>query len=352
MPRASKGARLWLRPERKDFGKEQPAVWLIRDGNHIESTKCGASDREGAERRLAEYISTKYAPERRNSRHPASIPVADVLMIYLQDKAPKHARPKETAGRVDFLLRFWGDKTLAQVSGSACRAYVNFRKYSASARRELEDLRSAINHHRREGLCSEVVEVSLPEKSLPRERWLTRLEAANLLRSARRRSPHIARFILVGLYTGTRAGAICGASLKQASGRGFIDLNRGIFYRKAEGAKLTKKRQPPIPLPPRLLAHIRRWARLGICEKAIVEWKGKPVKRVTKAFALAAKDAGLTDVTPHTLRHTAATWMKENGAETADVAKYLGMTEAMVEERYGHIGPKAHARAITAISKR
>lgn len=352
MPRTSKGARLWLRPERKDSGKEQPAVWIIRDGRHTESTKCGVSDREGAERRLSEYIAAKYAPERKNSRHPSAIPIADVLMIYLQDKAPKHTRPKETAGRVGFLLRFWGDKTLSQVSGSACRSYVNFRKSIASARRELEDLRSAINHHRREGLCSEVVEVALPEKSLPRERWLSRDEAAKLLISAWRRSPHIARFILVGLYTGTRSGAICGASLTQVSGRGYVDIKRGIFYRRAEGAKLTKKRQPPIPLPPRLLAHISRWSKLGLCKKAIVEWKGKPIKRVSKAFALAAHEAGLSDVTPHTLRHTAATWMKENGAETADVAKYLGMTEAMVEERYGHIGPKAHARAIRAISKR
>ena len=33
---------------------------------------------------------------------------------------------------------------------------------AAAARRELEDLRAAINHHRREGLCSEIVSVVLP----------------------------------------------------------------------------------------------------------------------------------------------------------------------------------------------
>ena len=41
---------------------------------------------------------------------------------------------------------------------------------AAAARRELEDLRSAINHHRPEGLCSEFVSVVLPEKSASRER--------------------------------------------------------------------------------------------------------------------------------------------------------------------------------------
>ena len=34
---------------------------------------------------------------------------------------------------------------------------------------------------------------------------------------------------------------------------------RGIFYRKPIGKRATKKRQTPAPIPPRLLAHLRRW---------------------------------------------------------------------------------------------
>ena len=47
---------------------------------------------------------------------------------------------------------------------------------------------------------------------------------------------HVARFVLVGLYTGTRSGAICNAALTPAIGRGFIDLENGVFYRRALGA--------------------------------------------------------------------------------------------------------------------
>jgi hypothetical protein len=43
---------------------------------------------------------------------------------------------------------------------------------------------AAINHHRQEGLCSEVVGVALPEKSQAREGWLTRDQAARLLWAA------------------------------------------------------------------------------------------------------------------------------------------------------------------------
>jgi integrase len=40
----------------------------------------------------------------------------------------------------------------------------------------------------------------------------------------------------------------------------------------------------------------------------VIEFAGKPVDRVTKAFARVAADAKVKDVTPHVLRHTAVTW--------------------------------------------
>ena len=42
-----------------------------------------------------------------------------------------------------------------------------------------------------------------------------------------------------------------------AVGRAFVDLDRGIYYRRKQGAAKTNKRQPPVPIPPRLLAHLR-----------------------------------------------------------------------------------------------
>src|SRR5262249_43758391 len=140
---------------------------------------------------------------------------------------------------------------------------------AAAARRELEDLRAAINHHRREGLCSEIVAVALPEKAPGREVWLTRAQAARLIWAAWRARQvmrdgvtargvgrHTARFVLVGLYSGTRHAAICAASPHVAIGRGYIDLERGVFHRRQRGARETKKRQPPARLPDRLLAHL------------------------------------------------------------------------------------------------
>jgi len=152
---------------------------------------------------------------------------------------------------------------------------------------------------------------------------------------------HLARFILVGLYTGTRHAAICSAAFNPAVGRGHIDLEAGVFYRQRQGSRQTKKRQPPVRLPDRLLAHLRRWKRLGTAKHAVVEWNGKPVASVRKSFAAAAKAAGIDrHITPHVLRHTAATWAMQRGSDVWAAAGWLGMSAEVLERVYGHHSPE------------
>jgi len=158
------------------------------------------------------------------------------------------------------------------------------------------------------------------------------------VKTERRSRRHVAKFILVGLYTGTRAGAICGGALQPTVGRGWIDVDRGVFYRRPPRQRETNKRQPPVPLPPQLLAHLRRWKRSG--QRFIVEWNSKPVKAIEKAFANTVADAGLgPDVTPHVLRHTAATWLMQSGTNPWEAAGFLGMSVDMLLERCGHHHP-------------
>ena len=127
--------------------------------------------------------------------------------------------------------------------------------------------------------------------------------------------------VLVGLYTGTRHAAICSAAFQPAIGRGHVDLERGVFHRRAQRRRETKKRQTPVRLSRRLIAHLRRWHRLGQATHAVVEWNGKPVKSVRKGFAAAVAEAGISKhVTPHTLRHTSATWMMQAGVDVWEAA--------------------------------
>ncbi len=365
MPRQSKGPRLWLQPARKDRKKNviEQAVWVIREGSTKRSTGCGPREIEQATGALRDYLNAK-PTERRRDRDPNSVAIADVVAIYTEDVVSKHARPKETAGRLNRILDFFGDKTLAFLNKKTCADYARKRGSEAAARRELEGLRAAVRHHWEAGLCVALTPVVLPDRGEGRERWLTRKEAAHLLRTARRMrqkqfgkmtdratAQHVAQFILAGLYTGTRAGAICGAALDQPTiGRSWIDLENGVFYRQAVGRRRKKnKQQTPVRLPPRLLAHIRRWKRKRISTRALIEWNGKPVKRINKAFRSVRQAAGFgDDVIPHTLRHTCATWLAQRGVPTWEAAGYLGMTEKTFIDVYGHHHPDHQKNAVNA----
>ncbi|MBK3664901.1 site-specific integrase [Bradyrhizobium diazoefficiens] len=378
MPRTSKGPRLWKRPSRRKDGKLiASAVWIIKDGGKHIATGCVASPGDTAppkeaQQALSEYIATKYRPERRH-RDIEDIDCADVLAIYLADRGEAVSENDDLAARIERLNQFWGGKMLADVNSSSCAAYVQHRGRAGGARRDLEAFRAAINHHAKEGLHRGVVRVSLPSKGERRDRWLERQEAAaliwhcwryrekqtvhagqnkgSLVHTDRRPLRHIARFILIGLYTGTRAGAIATASPDREEGMSFVDLERGIFYRKAIGKKATKKRQTPAPIPPRLLAHMRRWKRRQLIAKCFVEYNGKPISSVKKGFASAVRLAGLPGkVSPHTLRHTAATWLMQRGAALWEAAGFLGMSVEVLQENYGHHHPDYMQGAATAIT--
>lgn len=353
MPRRSKGPRLWLRPARPDG---TAASWFVLDGPRQRGTGLGAraSEHEKAEALRAYLISKHIETVSTGSRDPTQILADDVLAKYVRDKAP----PYETLLRVKALARFWGGKTLAMVTGDNCRAYAATRT-SGAARRELEDFRAAINHHRREGLHDKIVSVVLPPKSAPRERWLTREEAAHLILTAwryreqqnfrateRRTRQHVARFMIVARYMGSRAGVICSASIerKRPAGRAWVDLTTGRFYGRPEGERATKKRKQVVVVPARLLAHLRRWRDRG--QRYVVQWNGDPVLRITKAHAAAVAAAGFgPEVTPHIWRHSVATWLMQKGTNESDAADYLGMTVQTLHRVYRHHRPD-HSKGV------
>jgi integrase len=403
MPRRSKGARLWLRPPRRKGRRIiANAVWIILDGKQHFATGCLAHQIGEAERCLADYVSSKYRPAR-HARDIAQIDVADVLSIYLDDCGARVVDQPKLERCITRLNNYWGGKMLSEITNEECRAYVRSRGKIGGARSDLETLRAAINHHAKQNLHRETVHVSLPAKGQPRDRWLTRTEAGRLLwaetvhvslpakgqprdrwltrtetgrllwacwryrekqtvhrgkqrgnqiETDKRSLRHLARFILIGLYTGTRAGAIASASPYRDLGHSFVDLDQGIFYRLAIGHRASKKRQPPAPVPERLLAHMRRWVRRGVITSHFVEWNGAPVKSVKTAFNHAVKVAGLWGrVTPHTLPHTAALWLMQRGVPIWQAAGYLGMSAEVLERTYGHHHPdymRGAAQAITS----
>lgn len=358
MPRRAKDIRLWLRPARRDRKgniTHQP-TWFIRDGDRQISSGlrigAGKQEREAA---LTKYLTKKHVDNvvAIDTRDPRFILIDDVVTKYTTDIVAKHARPEEAKSRLRRILKFWGGKQLSEVTGDTCDEYARQRSTPAAARRELEDLRSAINHHRARGLHDKIVSVTMPERSEARERWLTRDEAAALIWAAwryrevqnlrgtdRRTRRHVARFMVVARYMGSRASVICGASIepKRPAGQPWINLTTGMFYGRPEGQRETNKRRQQVRIPPPLLAHLRRWRRNG--QRFAVEWNGEPVQRVTKAHNAVVKAAGLgAEVTPHIWRHTVATWLMQAEADPFKAAGFLAMSVETLLRVYGHHHP-------------
>jgi integrase len=337
-------------------------MWVILDGARHFPTGCAESEIAEAERKLAQHVANKYVSPRRE-RDIEDISIADVLNVYFDDSYARQANQRTFEGRIKRLNEFWGHRVLADVNGETCREYCRSANSKGGARRDLEDLRAAINHHNKEGFHRGVVRVTLPERGRPRERWLTRSEVAKLLwtcwryrevqtihrgsnkgvvqETAKHPLRHLVPFILISVYTGSRSGAVLRASTGRGPDRSHMDLENGVFYRLPDGARPTRKRQPPIPISERLLAHLRRWVRLAPKKRPknfFVEWDDKPVASVKTAFASAIRLAELPGkVVPHTLRHTAATWLMQSGVPQWEVGGYLGLTTEMIEQVYATI---------------
>lgn len=354
MPRPRKPARLWLRKEKSGLSQ-----WIILDGTKQQRTGCFAADIAGAERKLQEYQAGKHQPT--DSTDPAAIPVADALNFYATHHIPSLANPKNEAYILSALVPFWGSMMLADVVRANSKRYATLRYDQGVApgtvRRELKALQSAINIFTDNRNVPFVCRLEMPQAGESRLRWLTRSEAARFIHQARRRgNHHVARMILIGIYTGTRAAAIRNLRWIPSIDSGYIDLDQGVFYRKGASERTTTKRRPSVRIPSRLRPHLARWRKLdGKCTH-VIHRDGKPMDSLKKAWRNSRDDAGLDgEVIPHTLRHTAASWGIQNVETTQELqalADFLGMSLKMLLEVYGHLNPQHQKDAADAISRR
>lgn len=301
------------------------------------------------------------------------MPVADVIAAYTLDVSPRFAeKPKQFRDftkRMKALLDFWGDKFVSDINKKSCETFAK-QQAGSTTRRLLEDLRAAVEIAISDGAMEDTrVNFKLPPPPLARFRFYTRQQVAALIWEAYRKrqtysftgkraraekrgatkitaarpTRHIARFMLVAVYTGTRTERIEQASFVKEEGRPWIDLENGIFYRAWDGELVPdNKRADPIRIPRRLLAHMRRWHANG--SRYLIEWNGKPAGTASAFFRLLKRvipgDTERAGLNKHAFKHTAATWLMQAGEDTAKIAGYLSIDEKTLRKHYGHHHPE------------
>lgn len=100
----------------------------------------------------------------------------------------------------------------------------------------------------------------------------------------------------------------------------------------------ARQRRAPVPIADALRPYLLE-ARSGATCDAVIEFAGGRVASVKTGFHAACRRAGLAGVTPHTLRHTAATWMAHGRVPMAEIARYLGDSERTTEKVYAKHSP-------------
>jgi integrase len=308
--------------------------WYIRYRGVRRST--GESDRARAEQKLAAFVADLAAP------YPgAAILVSTLLARYLADRVE---RGKPGAERLRWahkpLVRHLGDTVPEAITEALCRSYAATRAREgvrpATARTELQALRAALRWAAGAGkLVATAPAITLPQRAPARDRWLTREEAAKLVDACA--SPHIRLFVLLALNTAARRGAVLALPWDR------VDLERGVIDFRDPTRLETRKRRVAVPINATLRAALAS-AREGRVTPYVIEWAGGAVDSIKRGFRNACTRAGLAEVTPHVLRHTAVTWMMQAGVDIWQVAGMAGMTVEMVQAVYGHHHP-AHLRS-------
>lgn len=317
----------------------------------------GAEDERAAKVALAAFEAGwgKQAP-------PEAPSIGAILDAYQADRLGNTERPIHAPATLKAacaaLARHLGDLPPELLTKQRCRLYAKQRRaegYEVGPKearrrkpvsdgtiiRELVTLRAAFRWAVHEKWLTAEPYVEVPAAPAPRDRWLTRDEARRLVDGCG--DFHVKLFVMLALHTAARSAAILGLTWDQ------VDLAGGrLSYGTGRG---NKGRARGVPINPELMAYLQAARELAQSDH-VVEFAGGPVKSVKTGFRAACGRAGLSGVTPHTLRHTAATWAMQDGRPAWEVAGLLGHSDtAMVEKVYGHHSPDHLRQATGAIGR-
>lgn len=207
-------------------------------------------------------------------------------------------------------------------------------------RKRLSTLRAALNWAAKQEIIERAPFVWLPPAPPPRDRRLTRAEFERLDEAAKR-TPHLRLFLWLARFTAARAGALLDLRWDR------LDFDRRVIDLGGAGRQKGRGRVPMHPD----LAFALILAREAAETPYVVEFAGSKVASIRKAFRRACERAGLgEDVSPHVLRHTAASWMAEAGVPMSEIAAVLGHRDSRTTERvYAKYSPTYLSRAVRAL---
>lgn len=267
--------------------------------------------------------------------------VKEIWDAYLKDKDGR-AITATMAHTWKALEKRFGAMEPSSITITDCRSHVAERRgiktkrhpegiHDGTIHTELGHLRMVLLWAEKNGLIEKAPYIERPPKPKPAERHLTRTEARRLIDAAT--LPHIKLFIILALGTGARARALLDLTWDRC------DFDRGLVDLRNPKITVPHKGRAIVPMNRTVRAALMDAKRVALT-KNVVEWANEPVRSVKKGLAGAAKRAGLSNVSPHMLRHSAAVHMAEARISMEEIAQYLGHKNVKVtREVYARFSP-------------
>lgn len=399
MPRPRKPPRL----ERID-PSDQASNWFIlwHDGQRDRRRSTNTSDLAAAQGVFQSWLEELNTPAY-SAAGPQPLDqfkIADALGLYVQARIEGKPSAIQTATWVTRLLEFWGERTIDAITEqtiNGAAGYIAHRRQKrglkgrdavsyATIERELTTLRAAVNYCWRQGkLARQPLPIPKAPGTAPRDLWIEPADLTMLLDSA---APHVRLWCLIAISCGGRKAAIL-----QIKWRGQVDFVARTLDLLPPGKVQTTKRRSKVPMTDVLFAALREAHKTaktpyvveypypkGKDENGVEQFERRQIKDIKNGFGMAARRAvyeairrartaraegdveerqrnvaaawRLRKVTPHTLRHTAATWMAQAGESIDKIGAFIGHNDPRTTARYAHHHPDHMRDLATSLDAR
>lgn len=264
----------------------------------------------------------------------------NITEIWTRYSAYLHGRPtaERMRGEEQFILGHFGLLSPKDITEDIVKHYIANRRHARTGKAvsdgtlwtELGHLRDAINYAAKNRWISrdDVPYIKRPQKPDPKWRYLTAEEEERLLKATK---GHVYLATVIMLCTGARIGAVLELKWDQ------VDFVKGTIDLKSGDMKYRKGRAE-VAMGPKFMDLLKQQYAVRQGDWLIMH-NYKSVKSISQAFARAVKNAGLNDVSPHVLRHTAAMKMRTRGVPIPRISAVLGHSDISVTQKvYAKLG--------------
>lgn len=302
----------------------------------VNGVRFRGSTGETGKREAAKVEDDHKQAARRRGQRPKEWIVQTLCEAYWDEHAQHRASHKTIFNQLVALRRHLGkDRKLSSLTNATLMDYRAKRRGDGlqqhSINREITILRAAMRH------AEEMHSVAVPklhwerlkhEEPPPRERFLTFEEWSELLEAAH---PSLKPILICAVTTGLRKGNILA-----------LDWSQVRLSAKRISVTVKGNKNHEVRIGPLLLAAL----------STMPKRKGRvfDARNFEKRWRTAIKDAGLVNLRFHDLRHTFASWGRQNGADIADLKEALGHSDISMTMRYAHIKPDAENTAFDRVS--